>query len=785
MSEILKANPSASDVASRLSFFKGLQAITTRIHATQEIDDIIFELSGDICRLFGAERLSIYTVDEATDTLIARVKTGLAAFQSIQLPIDENSVSGYAALTRHSLNIEDVYDDDALKAISPELVFRKDMDEACGYRCREMLVAPIIEPDSGRLYGVVQLINNTAGGAFPQVMEEGSLGLAQTIAVAFAKRNQAPAVLRSRFDALVADGQISAQELAEATRSARESGVAVESVLIETLHLTLAEVGEAASRFYNLPYEPYRQDRIKQVDLLRNIKRDYVEQNHWLPLEETTEGIVIIAVDPEQIRASRVAHNVFPKRRLAFRVTTRDEFEQTVNQFFEPALDTGSVSDLLSDLAEEEQEVSIADDVTAAADNELVKLVNRIIVDAYRQGASDIHIEPRPGKEKTLIRFRKDGTLVPYIQVPASYRSPLVTRIKIMCDLDISERRRPQDGKIKFRKYAPLDIELRVATLPTAGGMEDVVMRLLTGGEPLPLDRLGLTPRNLERLEKAISIPHGIFFVCGPTGSGKTTTLHSILGHINTPETKIWTVEDPVEITQKGLRQVQVNRKAGLDFATMMRAFLRADPDVIMVGEMRDAETVSIGIEASLTGHLVFSTLHTNSAPESVVRLLDMGMDPFNFADALVGVLAQRLAKRLCTKCRKPFHPDEDEIGRLLNEYCEDMQRTPAFQADPAEASAAIQSEWRNRFADEEGRFTLYRPVGCSECNEGYKGRVGLHELMLGSDEMKRLIQERARVAQLLAQALSEDMRTLRQDGIEKVLGGITDMAQVRRVCMR
>jgi type II secretory ATPase GspE/PulE/Tfp pilus assembly ATPase PilB-like protein/GAF domain-containing protein len=785
MSEILKAKPGASDVASRLSFFKGLQAITTRIHATQEIDDIIFELSGDICRLFGAERLSIYTVDEAADMLIARVKTGLAALQSIQLPIDENSVSGYVALSRHPLNIEDVYDDDALKAISPELAFRKDMDQASGYRCREMLVAPIIEPDSGRLYGVVQLINNMAGGPFPQVMEEGALGLAQTLAVAFAKRNQAPAVLRSRFDALVADGRISAQELAEATRSARESGVTVESVLIETLRLTLAEIGEAASRFYNLPYEPYRQDRIKQVDLLRNIKRDYVEQNHWLPLEETTEGIVILAVDPEQIRASRVAHNVFPKMRLAFRVTTRDEFEQTVNQFFEPALDTGSVSDLLSDLAEEEQEVSIADDVTAAADNELVKLVNRIIVDAYRQGASDIHIEPRPGKEKTLIRFRKDGTLTPYIQVPASYRSPLVTRIKIMCDLDISERRRPQDGKIKFRKYAPLDIELRVATLPTAGGMEDVVMRLLTGGEPLPLDRLGLTPRNLERLEQAISKPHGIFFVCGPTGSGKTTTLHSILGHINTPETKIWTVEDPVEITQKGLRQVQVNRKAGLDFATMMRAFLRADPDVIMVGEMRDAETVSIGIEASLTGHLVFSTLHTNSAPESVVRLLDMGMDPFNFADALVGVLAQRLAKRLCTKCREPFHPDEDEIGRLLKEYCEDMHRTPAFQADPTEASAAILNEWRSRYADEAGLFTLYRPVGCSECNQGYKGRVGLHELMLGSDEMKRLIQERARVAQLLAQALAEDMRTLRQDGIEKALGGITDMAQVRRVCMR
>jgi type II secretory ATPase GspE/PulE/Tfp pilus assembly ATPase PilB-like protein len=251
---------------------------------------------------------------------------------------------------------------------------------------------------------------------------------------------------------------------------------------------------------------------------------------------------------------------------------------------------------------------------------------------------------------------------VPYIEVPSSYRNPIVTRIKIMCDLDISERRKPQDGKIKFRRFGPLDIELRVATVPTTGGMEDVVMRLLANSEPIPLEKLGLLESNYDRLQQTVAKPYGIFFVCGPTGSGKTTTLHSILGHINTPETKIWTAEDPVEITQKGLRQVQVNRKAGLDFPTVMRSFLRADPDVIMVGEMRDKETVSIGLEASLTGHLVFSTLHTNSAPESIVRLLDMGMDPFNFADALLGILAQRLAKRLCSKCKKPYHPSDDEV---------------------------------------------------------------------------------------------------------------------------
>jgi len=785
MSALTGKAAGGSDVARRLAFFKGLQAITTRIHATQDIDEIIFELSSDLCALFDAERLSIYTVDESGTALESRVKTGLQAAPSLRLPIAENSIAGYAALSRQPVNVRDVYDTAELKAISPTLEFRRAVDKASGYRTRQMLAAPVIDPESGTLLGVVQLINSVSGEAFSAVSEEGVLGLGQTLGVAFAKRRQAPASLRSRYDALVADGRITVGELQQATRQARQTKSSTETVLIEQLKLTPAELGEAAARFYNVPYEPFRQDRVKQMDLLRNIKREYVQQNHWLPLEETDEGVVVLAIDPEQVRASRIAHNVFPRSRLAYRVTTRREFDETVNQFFEPTLDMSSVSDLLSDMSEEEQESSVADDVTAAADNELVKLVNKVIIDAWKQGASDIHIEPRPGKEKTHIRFRKDGTLVPYIQVPASYRNPLVTRIKIMCDLDISERRRPQDGKIKFRKYAPLDIELRVATVPTAGGLEDVVMRLLTQGEPLPLERLGLSAHNLAGVRKTVAKPYGIFFVCGPTGSGKTTTLHSILGSINTPETKIWTVEDPVEITQKGLRQVQVNRKAGIDFAAMMRAFLRADPDVIMVGEMRDAETVSVGIEASLTGHLVFSTLHTNNAPESVVRLLDMGMDPFNFGDALLGVLAQRLAKRLCKQCKEAYQPDEAVLAHLLDEYCEDMHTTPAFQADPVAARGAVLAAWRAAHADGEGRFTLYRPVGCGECNGGYKGRVGLHELMLGSDQIKRLIQERARSADLLGAALGEGMRTLRQDGIEKVLAGITDMAQVRKVCMR
>ena len=262
------------------------------------------------------------------------------------------------------------------------------------------------------------------------------------------------------------------------------------------------------------------------------------------------------------------------------------------------------------------------------SDNSLVRLINTMIYEAHQQGVSDIHIETQPGREKVRIRFRKDGQLKPYLELPHTYRQALLARIKIMCDLDISERRRPQDGKINFARFVPsCQIELRVATIPTNNNLEDAVLRILASAKPIPLQQLGLSPYNREALEQAIQRPYGMVLCVGPTGSGKTTTLHSALAHINTPDRKIWTAEDPVEITQAGLRQVQVNPKIDWTFARALRAFLRADPDVIMVGEIRDAETAQIAVESSLTGHLVLSTLHTNSAPETVTRLLDMGMD--------------------------------------------------------------------------------------------------------------------------------------------------------------
>ncbi|MCH7815756.1 MAG: type II/IV secretion system protein, partial [Proteobacteria bacterium] len=400
------------------------------------------------------------------------------------------------------------------------------------------------------------------------------------------------------------------------------------------------------------------------------------------------------------------------------------------------------------------------DDESLAATSAIIQLVNRIITEADRLGASDIHIEPGKDNAPGGVRIRVDGICRNLLSIPREHCAALVARVKVISRLNIAERRLPQDGKCKL-KIRGKSLELRVATIPTVQG-ESAVMRLLSAGSAMPLDKMNLSKRNHEKIIELSSRPHGLFLVVGPTGSGKTTTLHAVLGHINKPERKIWTAEDPVEITQPGLQQVQMLPKINFTFATAMRAFLRADPDVILIGEMRDHETASIVIEASLTGHLVLSTLHTNSAPETITRLLDLGLDPVNFSDALLGVLAQRLMRTLCGKCKTPYKPDQKELDHLVDAYGREQFMELGYDLDNIELMGAI---------------------GCNDCGDtGYKGRTGIHELLLGTEKLQGMIYNKADLEAIKKQAVIDGLITMRQDGIHKIFMGLSDYQQLLRV---
>lgn len=586
----------------------------------------------------------------------------------------------------------------------------------------------------------------------------------------------------------------------------QEARYELEGQLHASLGIPLKAIGEQIAEYYSVPYFHFvPSEMVRPTELLDSLKKGAFKGSLWLPLAEENGAIHCLTHDMDN-RISKDQLNpqmAYPGRRIVWNITTMREFQEYEAWLFGRAeehvaevstqdIDGKTIEDLVGSLeSDADDEDSDDSGVSAADDSEIVKIVNKILIDAYRMGVSDIHIEPMfTGKASASfikVRFRKDGTMREFARIPYKYRQNMIARIKIMADLDIAEKRKPQDGKFKVKLPGNKSFELRLATHPSAGGHEDAVMRILASSKPLPLDKMGFTPRNLEMLKTEIVKPYGLIFVCGPTGSGKTTTLHSILGYLNTPETKILTAEDPVEITQEGLRQLQINKKVGLDFAAAMKSFLRCDPDIIMVGEMRDQETIKTGVEASLTGHLVFSTLHTNSAPESITRLIDMGIDPFNFADALLAVLAQRLAKTLCQDCKEAYQPDREEIGNLVREYAVELMCTQEWKKDSKAAAQALYTEWINRFG-QEGRLTLYRAKegGCPKCEgTGYRGRVGLHELMIGTEEVKRAIQAGSRPAEIAAFAIESGMRTLKQDGIEKVLMGRTDMRQVRAVCIK
>jgi len=742
-------------------FQKKLNAIYRYIQEAESFATALPVIEKEMLSLLKAERMTVYQQARNGREIVSRYKTG-DDVKEIRVPLSPSSISGYVALSKRPLRINNVYDANSLKSIHAKLTFDSSYDQKSGFRTKSMVVVPIKLKNT--MLGVLQVINRADGGSFSEDDLNHAIEMATVIGRKFQYDMQAT---QGPYDYLLVKKRITRERLKELRSKAVKEKTSLNNLLVSEAKLAPEEIGESLERYYQVPFFKYDPDIVLPSDLLKKLKISYLRANLWLPIARDEDKVIIIINDPNDASRIMEIQQVLNATSYEFRVALGEDILKYLGAGVQGAGDSEgepSMEELVGRMADEgltEDEGDI-ESSGGVDENEaaVVQLVNKLIIDAQKLNASDIHVEPSKGKKNAIVRMRVDGACQQVLEIPASYIRAVISRIKIISKLDIAERRKPQDGKISA-KFQGKTIELRVATLPTVNG-ESAVLRVLASGGALPFDKLNLSDRNYTELERLVKHPHGILLVVGPTGSGKTTTLHAVLGHINTPDRKIWTAEDPVEITQPGLQQVQVEPKIGFTFANALRAFLRADPDVVLIGEMRDQETSHIGVEASLTGHLVFSTLHTNSAPETITRLLDLGLDPLNFADALLGVLAQRLVRTLCGNCKEAYAPSDEEYERLVHMYGEDQFHELGVKKEDIQ---------------------LCRPVGCEKCGKtGYKGRTGLHELLSNTPEMAQVIAKVSEVVAIRDLAIKQGMRTLVQDGVLKVIKGQTDFVQLHKV---
>ncbi len=589
---------------------------------------------------------------------------------------------------------------------------------------------------------------------------------------------------------LLTEGHISRELLERAQRDAKQNGTTVTLALIRTGAIDETDLTKIIARTYRMPAVDLSKFEV-DPRIIRLVPSELATRHSILPLKREGRTLTVAVADPTN---QEILDDLkFITRYDIFPVLAG---EATLRSVLEKAYDAGDVAmdSLLKDIAgldgdvevvsEEEEDMSAAALAAAVDDAPVVKLINAILTDAVKRGASDIHFESF--EHELRVRYRIDGALQEVMKPPPKLKAALISRFKIMSQLNIAERRVPQDGRIKL-KIGNKVIDYRVSTLPTLFG-EKVVLRILDKGNlTLDLEKFGLEPRAEKELMSAIMNPYGMVLVTGPTGSGKTTTLYSALSKINTIDQNIMTAEDPVEYNLFGINQVQVRTDIGMTFAAALKAFLRQDPNIIMVGEIRDLETGGIAIKAALTGHLVLSTLHTNSAPETVTRLLDMGLEPFNVASALNMVVAQRLIRRVCTRCKQRHEPTEEELAgakvsrdttlgelRFTTEALDNAIAKASPEAAPLVANVSLETTI--------GELPFFKGRGCDECSGlGMKGRQGLYEVMTMTPNLRRHILQNASGQEIKDAAVADGMLTLRMDGWLKVMKGIVPLEQVIR----
>ena len=744
---------SKQELEHKLEMEQAFNSFLMGLHNADKYQDAANLIKSKLLTFIEAERFTIYQNDLKSDSIISKTKKG-EEFQEIKLLRSTSSIAGYVALSHKSLMIKDAYDKSELQAIDPDLRFEWHFDRENGYKTKSMIVVPIKWGDV--LLGVLQIINHKNGQFSTR-----DFNYAKLLAEAIAQKLRYDAQATSGpFEYLIQNDKITLEQLKEAEAKARNLGTDVAGVLLTKRLASLSDIAYSLERYYQVPFVGFNSIKPMDKNLMQGLNLRYLAEQHWAPIERNGNEITILIDDPSNSQKILEISHILHAESYKFCVgMVRDILKYIENKSQSDDKTKSSFEDLDKQIQELDKNIHKVNSLNES-NFIIVEFVDQLIIHAFDKGASDIHIEPRPNNEAAIIRLRIDGICQDLGIIPNNVLSHIIARIKILGALDIADHRLPQDGKITL-EYGEIKIELRVVVVPTIFG-ESAVLRILPYNNVMPFERLDFSERNTQMIKQAIKNRIGIFFVVGATGSGKTTTLHSLLSYISTPSKKFFTIEDPVEITQDLIQQVQVKNKIGLTFAEALHMLLRADPDVIMVGEVRDQETGEMAVHASLTGHLVFSTLHANSAPLGISRLIDLGIKPVNFADSLLGILSQSLVRRLCTKCKKSELITEEEYQSIRDQY-----------GDECFPELHISLE----------NTLIFHAKGCKSCSmSGYQGRIAIHEVLLVNDKLKYCLRQSADLNEIKEIATQAGMRTMKQDAIKKVLQGKIDLKQALSV---
>lgn len=704
--------------------------------------------------LLKSERVIVYKRGRHRRELSAYAQNKCGTSQEIRLDFSPDSIAGYVALAQKPVCVRDVTNPEALTKIHPSLCNDEKGDRLLGFKTRSTMAVPIFH--GAILIGVMQLINRREGRFSPSEYKKLKV-FADMLGNHFYEEL---GVTEGPYDFLVQQDLLTPTELELHTERERATGVSVGYALLAEGKIPRETIGRSLASFYQVPFASLNFNARIPSKLIAEINPNYIKRQGWIPIAEDGKEVTILIDDPSDSDKNLTIENLFRGRKVKMLLMLREEIAEIAERALE---DNGAGSSLeqLTHLAASEvseQDAEANEFGMESRDSNVVRLIDRLIDEAYGRRASDIHIQPAPSGKMARILFRIDGVCRQITCVPQKLIRPLVSRLKVICSMDLAERRLPQDGRCTMR-VRNQEVEIRAAVIPNATGLETAVLRLQASSEAMHIFGLDLSPCNLQAVQSLLRKKHGLILVVGPTGSGKTTTLHSLTGQLNDGEKVIWTVEDPVEISQPGLQQVGVNSKTGLSFGMALRSFLRADPDVILVGEMRDKETAEIAVHASMTGHLVMSSLHANSAAETINRLRSLGIPGYDLADSLRGIVSQRLLRTPCQKCATTGLPEPQDQAFLEN-------LVTAEQLNPLPSN-----------------FELTKGQGCNQCDgTGYSGRIGIQEVLTVDRQVNELILKNASSHKIVDAAADSGYQSLVQDGVDKLFAGRIDIDELKNL---